>query len=149
VMTLIDELPEWNRPSRRIRDLPGGRRIFVSISDGASVIAAQGGGPFRIDGAGGIVVEGQRGLILKLLEPTRKALGQLYADPVPEEYWRLLFVRWKPPEQFVATPEGLEEVRKNIQERVRSFVSPSFARFAIVIAHTDEHAEQMPRAAWG
>lgn len=148
VVALIDELPEWNRPSRRVRVLPGGRRISARVSDGRSLIVAQGGGPFRVDGINGIVAQGQRGLILKLLEHTRKALGQLYADPVPAAYRRLLYVRWKPPDQFVVAPEGLEEVRTNVQEGILSFIRPSFAHFAIVIAHTGENPDQTPRVEW-
>jgi hypothetical protein len=108
----------------------------------------QGGGPFRVDGAYGLVAQGQRGLILKLLEHTRKALGQLYADPVPDDYRRLLYVRWKPPEQFVVTPEGLEDVRRSVQEGVRSFVGPFFPHFAIAIAHTGENPDHTPRVEW-
>jgi hypothetical protein len=46
VVALIDELPDWNRPSHRIRDLPGGRRISARVSDGRSLIVTQGGGGF-------------------------------------------------------------------------------------------------------
>jgi hypothetical protein len=148
VVALIDELPQWNRPSHRIRALPGGRRISVTVTDGASGIIAQGGGPFRVDGPYGLVAEGQRGLILKILEPTRKALGQLYADPVPDDYLRLLYVRWKAPEQFIAIPEELEDVRRNVQNSVRAFVGPSFPHLAIAIAHTHENPDQTPRVEW-
>jgi hypothetical protein len=148
VIALIDELPQWNRPCQRIRNLPGGRRISVGLTDGASVIMAQGGGPFRVDGAYGLAARGQQGLILKLLDPTRKALSQLYADPVPDDYRRLLYVRWKPPEQFVAMPEELEDVRRSVQEGVRSFIGPSFPHFAIAIAHTGENPDQTPRVEW-
>jgi hypothetical protein len=112
------------------------------------VIIKQGGGPFRVDGPCGLVAEGQRGLILKLLEPTRKALGQLYADPVPDDYRRLLYVRWKPPEQFIVIPDELEDVRRSVQEGVRSFVGPSFPHFAIAIGHTREDPDQTPRVEW-
>ena len=126
VVAFIDELPQLKRPSRQIRDLPGGPRVSVRVSDGRSVIITQGGGPFRIDGTYGLEAQGQRGLILKLLEPTRKALSQLYADSVPADYRRLLYMRWKPPEQFRVTPEGLEKVRRYVQEGVRSFVYWTF-----------------------
>jgi hypothetical protein len=148
VIALIDELPDWNRPSRRQRDLPGGRRISARVSNGQSLIVTQGGGPFRLDGVNGIVAQGQRGLILKLLEHLRKALGQLYAEPVPDDYRRLLYARWKPPDQFVVTPEAVEEVRANVQEGVLSFVGPSFPHFSMVIAHTNENPDQTPRAEW-
>ena len=101
-----------------------------------------------MDGVNGIVAQGQRGLILKLLEHTRKALGRLYADPVPDDYRHLLYARWKPPDQFVVTPEGVEEVRTNVQEGILSFVGPSFPHFAIVIAYTDENPDQTPRVEW-
>ncbi len=145
---LIDELPQWKRPSQQVRDLPGGRRIFVRVSNGPSLIVAQGGGPFRVDGINGIIAVGQRGLVLKLLDHTRKALGQLYADLVPDDYRRLLFARWKPPEQFVVTPEGLEEVRRNVQQSAQAFVGTSFPHFALVIMHTGENPDQAPRAEW-
>ena len=102
------------------------------------MIVAQGGGPFRIDGDSGILAQGQRGLILKLLEHTRKALGQLYADPVPGNCRRLLYARWKPPEQFVVTPEGVEEVTRTVR----------FPHFEIVISHTDEEPDQTPQVKW-
>lgn len=149
VVALIDDLPEWDRPSRRIRDLPGGRRISITVREGRPMIATYGGGPFRVDGINGVVAEGRRGLVLKMLEQLRKALSQLYADAVPAEYRRLIFVRWKPPEQFVVAPEGLEEVRNQVQEGLRVFIRSSFPHFSIVIMHTEgEDVEQVPRAAW-
>jgi hypothetical protein len=148
IIALIDEMPQWNRPTHRIRDLPGGRRIKVSVSDGQSVLITQGGGPFRVDGPNGILARGQRHLILKVLEPARKALSQLYSDPVPEVYRRLLYLRWKPPEEFCVSPEGTDEVRRNVRDAVRSLVAPSFARFAIAIAHPGENPDQTPRVEW-
>jgi len=86
VITLVDELPQWNRPSHRVRNLPGGRRVSVRVSDGQPGIMTQGGGPFRLDGVHGLVAQGQRGLILKLMEPIRKALSQLYSEPAPRDH---------------------------------------------------------------
>jgi hypothetical protein len=149
VNALIDELPQWKRPSRQIRSLPGGRRLSVKVRDEAhSVIVTHGGGPFRVDGAGGIVAKGQQGLTMKLLEHTRKALSQLYADQVPDDSLRLLYVRWKPPEQFVVAPNELDDVRKIVQEGLRLFVSLSFPHCAIIITHTHENPDQTPAVQW-
>lgn len=149
VNALIDDLPQWKRPSRRIISLPGGRRLSVKVRDeGHSVIVTHGGGPFRVDGPGGMVAKGQRGLTMKLLEHTRKALSQLYADQVPDDSLRLLYVRWKPPVQFVVAPDELDEVRKTVQEGLRLFVTLSFPHFAITITHTNESPDQTPAVQW-
>jgi hypothetical protein len=149
VNALIDDLPQWKRPSRQIRTLPGGRRLSAKVRDEAySVIVTHGDGPFRVDGTGGIVAKGQRGLTMKLLEHTRKALSQLYADQVPDDSLRLLYVRWKPPEQFVVAPEELEVVREIIQDGLRIFITLSFPLFAIIITHTNENPDQMPAVQW-
>ena len=100
----------------------------------------QGGGPFRVDGDFGIVAKGRRGLILKLLEHVRKALGQLYADAVPDSDKRLLFVRWKPPEQFVVAP--------HIQMSLRTFLAPAFPRLQVAISHVNERPDQAPKVTW-
>lgn len=148
VIILVNDLPGWERPCRRIRDLPGGRRISARVSDGRSVIAVHGGGPFRLDGVDGVLAQGQRGLILKLLEHTRKALGQLYAEDVPSDFRRLLYVRWKPPEQFVVAPDELNAVRAAVQDGLQTFADISFPHFAIAITHTGENPDQTPRVEW-
>lgn len=148
VIALIDELPEWDRPSNRIRTLKGGRRLSVSVSDGPSAMITHGGGPFRVDGPLGIIAEAKRGLVLKLLEQVRKALSQLYAEPVPNEYRRLLFVRWKPPEELRVSPEGLEQIRTSMQDELQIMIRASFPHFAVAITHTFEDLENAPRAQW-
>ena len=148
IVVLIDELPTWRRPSRRIRTLKGGRRVSVSVLDGPSILIAYGGGPFRLDGHAGVIAKAKRNLLLKLLEHARKALSQLYADPVPNDFRRLLYVRWRPPEQFVVTPEGLEHVRNSMQSQLQAFIGESFLHFAVVITHTSEDREDAPRAHW-
>jgi hypothetical protein len=148
VIALIDELPEWTRPSNQIRTLKGGRRISVSVSNGTSTMITHGGGPFRVDGPLGIVAEAKRGLLLKLLEQVRKALSQLYAEPVPHEFRRLLFVRWKPPEELRVCPEGVEQIRNSMQDELQEMIRASFPHFAVVIAHTSEDLENAPRVQW-
>jgi hypothetical protein len=148
VVALVDDLPNWKRPSHRIHSLPGGRRILARVSNGMSVMVTQGGGPFRVDGENGIIANGRRGLILKLLEHTRKALGQLYADAVPDNYRRLLFIRWKPPEQFVVAPEAVGQLRAEIQTSLRTFLAPAFPRLQVAITHVNERPDQAPRVAW-
>ena len=148
VIALVDDLPTWKRPSRRIQTLPGGRRILVKVSNGNSVMVTQGGGPFRVDGDRGIVANGRRGLILKLLEHTRKALAQLYAQAVPDNFRRLLFVRWKPPEQFVVSPGSAEQLREDIQASLRTFLAAAFPRLQVAITHTNERPDQAPTVAW-
>ena len=148
VIALVDDLPTWKRPSHRIHTLPGNRRIMARVSDGSSVIMTQGGGPFRVDGNSGIVANGRRGLILKLLEHARKALGQLYADAVPDNYRRLLFVRWKPPEQFVVAPEAVDQLREEIRNSLHSFLTVAFPGLQVAITHTNERPDQAPRVAW-
>ncbi|MGA2890192.1 MAG: hypothetical protein ABSE51_19255 [Terracidiphilus sp.] len=148
VVALVDDLPNWKRPNHRIHSLPGGRRILARVSNGMSVMITQGGGPFRVDGDNGIVAKGRRGLILKLLEHTRKALGQLYADAVPDEYRKLLFVRWKPPEQFVVAPEAVDQLREEIQASLRTFLAPAFPRLQVAITHVNERPDQAVRVEW-
>lgn len=148
VDAIIDDLPRWKRPSEQQRQLPGGRRISIRVNDGPSHIVRYGGGPFRVDGDNGIVAQGQRNLMLKLLEHTRKALSQLYADPVPDAYRRLLYVRWKPPEEFCVTPDGVEQVRTNAREGFRSLIKPYFPHFAIAILHTGEDPEHAAPVRW-
>jgi hypothetical protein len=148
VVALVDDLPNWRRPSHRIHSLPGGRRIRARVSNGAPVMITQGGGPFRVDGDNGIVAKGRRGLILKLLDHTRKALGQLYADEVPDNYRRLLFMRWKPPEQFVVAPEAVGQLREEIQTSLRMFLAPAFPRLQVAITHVNERPDQAPKVAW-
>jgi hypothetical protein len=85
---------------------------------------------------------------MKLLEHTRKALSQLYADQVPDDNLRLLYVRWRPPEQFVVAPDELENVRKIVQEGLRLFIGLSFPHFAITITHIHETPDQTPAVQW-
>jgi hypothetical protein len=59
----------------------------------------QGPGPFLVRP---IVEEAQRSLVVKLMDPARKALSQLYRSEVPAESRRLLLVRWKLPEEIAA-----------------------------------------------
>jgi hypothetical protein len=56
-----------------------------------------GPGPFLVQP---IVDACQCATLIKLLEPMRKALAQLYSTAVPDDYRRLLFVRWKPPDEI-------------------------------------------------
>jgi len=148
VIALVDDLANWGRPSLRIHSLPGGRRIRVRVSNGTAVMITQGGGPFRVDGDNGIVAKGRRGLILKLLEHTRKALGQLYADAVSDNSRRLLFMRWKPPEQFVVVPEAVDQLREDIQTSLRTFLTPAFPRLQVAITHVNERPDQAPKVTW-
>jgi hypothetical protein len=111
-------------------------------------MVTQGGGPFRVDGDHGIVANGRRGLILKLLEHTRKALAQLYAEAVPDSFRRLLFVRWKPPEQFLVAPESVDQLRGEIQTSLRTFLSGAFPSLQVAITHTNERPDQAPKVAW-
>ncbi len=149
VIALIDELPHWKRPSRQVRTLPDGRRLSVRVRDERqSVILTHGGGPFRVDGAEGIVANGQRGLTMKLLEHTRKALSQLYAEAVPTDSLRLLYMRWRPPEQFLVAPDELDGVRRTIEQGLRSFINLSFSHFTVAIAPAGETPDQTPAPEW-
>jgi hypothetical protein len=144
VNALVDGLPGEPVPSSITRTLPGGRRVRVRLTTGTPVMTRQGPGPFLV---GPVVEEAQRGLTLKLLEPARKALSQLYRSEVPSESRRLLFVRWKLPEEIAAIGET-ENVRTAVHEQAQSFLRAFFPNFALTIMHNAEEPEQAPKAMW-
>lgn len=144
VRDLVDMLPTRERPSTFRTTLPGNRMARVSIREGPGVMLRYGPGPFLVDEA---VEECLRTVVIKLLDPTRKALGQLYSTAVPTDYRRLLFVRWKPPDQILAIGEA-DRVRSTVQHRLQSFIRIFFANFAVAIFHTGEELERTPHADW-
>lgn len=144
VRDLVDALPNRNRPSTFNVDLPGNRSLRVRVREGAGAMLRHGPGPFGVDD---VVEECKREVLLKLLEPTRKALVQLYSTAVPPDYRRLLFVRWKPPDEAVAIGE-LENIRTPVLEAIQQFTRQFFPGLAIVICHTYEDIQQTPLAAW-
>lgn len=103
-----------------------------------------GPGPFLV---GPVVEECQRAVVVKLMEPTRKALTQLYSPAVPYNARRLLFVRWKPPEEVAAIGEA-DQVRTRVRDEFQAFISTFFPNFALAIVHTYEQVEVWPAAAW-
>jgi hypothetical protein len=141
---LIDELPNRRRPSEFDFTLPGDRSIRISISDGAPVAVRYGPGPFLVNEA---VEEWQRGLVVKVLEPARKALTQLYSRGVPPNYRKLLFFRWKPPEGPLEIGEA-DNVRAAVLESCQAFIRRFFPDFALAIMHTGEQMENTPRPNW-
>ena len=85
---------------------------------------------------------------MKLLEHTRKALSRLFAEAVPNDSLRLLYVRWRPPEPFLVAPDELEGVRKVVQDGLRSFIGLSFPNFAITVTLANEYPERAPAVQW-
>jgi hypothetical protein len=94
-----------------------------------------------------VVERCQRAVVMKLMEPARKALAQLYSTAVPTDYRRLLFVRWKPPDEILAIGET-ENVRTAVLNNFQAFVRAFFPNFAVAILHTGEQLENSPRAQW-
>ncbi len=144
VRTLVDTLPGRERPGTFVETLPGNRRIRVRLGHGNGLMLRHGPGPFLVNE---VAEECQRAVVLKLMEVSRKALIQLYATAVPVSCRRLLFVRWKPPEEIGVIGEA-GHVRDAVQHRYQSFLRDSFQGFAIVIAHTYEDLDQTPVATW-
>ena len=103
-----------------------------------------GPGPFLVSA---VVEDCQRAVLLKLLEPTRKALVQLYSGAVPPEYRKLLFVRWKPPDSIAAIGEA-GAVRTFVPDRCEALIRQFFPNFGLVIGHRVERIEDIPAVAW-
>ena len=141
---LIDSLPARPRPSVFQRSLPDDRTIRLRVADGKGGMIHHGPGPFLV---GPVVDECRRAVVMKLMEPTRKALTQLYSDAVPADYRRLLFVRWKPPEAIGVLDEA-GNVRTIVRDNFQKFLCPFFRKFALVIAHTYENLDNVPPPAW-
>jgi hypothetical protein len=144
IRNLVDTLPNRPRPSTFRVTLPGDRTVCIQIGEGRGVMLQYGPGPFLVNS---VVEECQRSLVVKLMEPTRKALSQLYSAAVPIDYRRLLFVRWKPPEELLAIGEA-DNVRGNVQDSLQAFIRSFFPRFALAVLHTGEEPERTPRAHW-
>jgi hypothetical protein len=141
---LIDVLPERQRPSDFRITLPGNRALWVHVADGPGVMVQHGPGPFLVNEA---VEECQRAIFLKLMEPARKALTQLYSNAVSAEYRRLLFIRWKPPDSIAAIGEA-DGVREVVLDRFQTFIRHFFPSFALAILHTYEELDHVPPAQW-
>lgn len=145
VNSLVDELPNLKVPSNFVRMLPGERRVRVRLVEGAPVMLRHGSGPFLV---GPVVERAQRGLVLKLMDPARKALSQLFRQEVPEDSKRLLVLRWKLPEEIAAIGES-ENVRSVVHQQTESFLRAFFPNFALAILHTGEDPADAPKATWG
>ena len=72
--------------------------------------------------------------MLEVLEHAQKALTQLYVSDLAEDTRRLLFVRWEPPDEFVAIGEA-QQVQDSVAGHLQTFLRQSFPNFAIVIMH--------------
>jgi len=144
VRQLVDDLPERARPATFQVALPGGRTLRVRVSEGERGMMRHGPGPFLVDP---LVEECQRAVVVKLMEPTRKALLQLYSAAIPVEWRRLLFIRWKPPEDIGAIGEA-ERVRTAVRDGLQTLIRQFFPNFAVAIVHTYENLENAPRVAW-
>jgi hypothetical protein len=144
VRNLIDALTERPRPSTFEAALPGGRVVRIRVWDGAPGLVQHGPGPFLV---APVLEESQRAIIVKLLEPARKALTQLYSTSVPDSYRRLLFFRWKPPDEVLAIGEA-NGIRAVIQEKCQAFFREFFPSFALVVLQTGEQMEDVPRSTW-
>jgi hypothetical protein len=144
VRNLIIALPQRQRPSTFETTLPGGRRLLVRVTNGVGALIHQGPGPFLVDP---VREACKRAVVIKMLDHLRKALTQLYAVRVPDNYRRLLFVRWKPPDQIGAIGEA-DEVRTALKNQYESFVRATFPNFALAILHTYEDLEDTPPATW-
>lgn len=144
LIKLVDDLPNKTIPSEFVYNLPGARKIRVRLANGSPVMLRHGGGPFLV---GPVVERAKRSLILKMMEPARKALAQLYRPDIPEGAKHLLFVRWKVPEDIGAIGE-IESVRTPVYERVKELLQSFFPTFALVIAHTHQDPKDAPKAEW-
>jgi hypothetical protein len=144
VIALVDDLPNKACPSVFYLSLTGGRRVRVRLSSGTSVMLRHGPGPFLVDQH---TQEAQRSLVVKLIDPARKALTQLYATNVPDDSYRLLFVRWKVPDDLLAIGEA-ENVRNVVQKQTESYFRAFFPRFSLAILHTGEDVRDTPKAVW-
>lgn len=144
LIKLVDDLPNRPIPSEFVYSLPGARQVRVRLANGAPVMLRHGGGPFLV---GPVVDRAKRSLLLKLLEPTRKAVAQLYQQEIPEEAKHLMFVRWKVPEDIGAIEE-IDSVRTSVYEQVKQLLHAFFPNFALVIAHTHQDPRDVPQAEW-
>jgi hypothetical protein len=144
VRNLIDVLPDRTRPATFGITLPGNRSLRVRIGEGEAAMLRYGPGPFEV---GPVVEECQRALLIKILEPAKKALTQLYSAAVPSESRRLLFIRWKPPDEVAVIGEA-ENIRTELQNALQILVRQFFPNFALVIVHTFEDPQNWRLAAW-
>jgi hypothetical protein len=144
ICNLIDELPLRSRPSEFSTTLPENRNVLIRITDATPALVQYGQGPFLV---APVVEDCQRSLIVKLLEPIRKALTQLYSPSVPDDYRRLLFIRWKPPDAVAAIGEA-DHVRTIVMEHCQSLIRAFFPNFALAILHTVEDVGATPKAMW-
>jgi hypothetical protein len=144
VNALVDDLPNRKVPSEFDHMLPGERKIRVHLTEGPPVVLRHGPGPFLV---GPVVESARRFLLLKFMEPARKALSQLYRPAIPEGSKRLLFIRWKLPEEIAAIGEA-ENVRIVVQEHAQHFLRLFFPNFALTIMHTLEDPKEIPKATW-
>jgi hypothetical protein len=144
VRDLVDHLPERPRPSRFVITLPGDRRLSVHVAEGDALLMRHGPGPFSVQP---VVEACRQAVVMKLFEHARKALTQLYYADLPEESRKLLFVRWKPPDEILAIGEA-PGVRDSVAAPLQTFLRQFFPNFAVTIMHTLEDPENAPRATW-
>lgn len=144
VNSLVDDLPNRKVPSEFDYMLPGERKVRVHLSEGSPVMLRHGSGPFLV---GPVVENAKRSLLLKFMDPARKALSQLYRSGVTDDAKRLLFVRWKLPEEIAAIGEA-ENVRTFVHEHAQRLLRLFFPNFALTITHTLEDPKETPKAAW-
>jgi hypothetical protein len=144
VNALVNDLPNRKIPSVFDHMLPGERKVRVRLTEGSPVMLRHGSGPFLV---GPVVENAKRFLLLKFMDPARKALSQLYRPGVPEDAKRLLFVRWKLPEEIAAIGEA-ENVRIVVHENTQHFLRLFFPNFALTIMHTLEDPKDTPKATW-
>ena len=145
IQELVDRLPERQRPSTVVATLPGNRHVRVRVADGDALMMRHGPGPFLVQP---VVEECKQAVVLKLLEHSRKALMQLYFGEVPEDSRKLLFVRWKPPEEIAAIGEAAT-VRDAVAQHFEAFFRRFFPNLAVTMMHTLEDPANAPRPNWG
>ena len=78
---------------------------------------------------------------------TRCAFPYVFDTPVPEDARRLLFIRWKLPEEIAAIGES-ENVRSVVHEQSQNFLRSFFPDLAVTIMHTLEDPKDAPKATW-
>lgn len=144
VRDCVDGLPDRNRPSVFEVTLPSNRTLRIRVSEGPGGMIQDGPGPFQV---APLVEECQRAVVLKLLDPAKKALTQLYSSAVPADFRRLLFVRWKPPDSIAAIEES-GTVRDAVRQNYEAFIRQFSPNFALVILCTTDETEDAPIAAW-
>lgn len=123
---VVDGLPNRARPSEFIHTLADAKRVRFTLRDGEGVMVHHGG----VSGTDDILVDVAQGLVLKALEPMRKALTQLYGGEQQSDVSKMLFFRWQVPDQ--AFMDAIA-IRDAVQDGLQNFLGALFPNLQVVI----------------